>query len=379
MRGPFQTSFAVLMVASLLISGSLICISISQVQGSDPELVPEPQVIESHIYNEPGYQNGTQTYFNNEKWQLSISHGDVMTLLMARNLTQNDDMWVDYTFNIQYKIGDTLYIAQFMMMQMAFKIGDQTIFVPLKTCDDFELTYSPIQYNGTVPSLDCNITYEQIQIYTDGNALPWTTNSTVDLTLCHHITADWNQTDIKVEALFNFNNTRFYQSNGTEFNVGEPFTAEIQYKMLLTNPDTFSTDGPIIPTGHTNTTLEYDLRLENGSPLTMSKLKMKDDFSVYNGSGAYDSVGYSSMVYGPFTQVTHGFPNLIYKDTQSIKSDPEITVYHNRVTDNQNINNQINGNNNPSGFPLWIPIALIGGIGATAVAIVMVRRKRNAD
>jgi LPXTG-motif cell wall-anchored protein len=35
--------------------------------------------------------------------------------------------------------------------------------------------------------------------------------------------------------------------------------------------------------------------------------------------------------------ITHGFPNMTYKNTQSIKSDPEITVFHDRVTGNTNL------------------------------------------
>jgi hypothetical protein len=104
----------------------------------------------------------------------------------------------------------------------------------------------------------------------------------------------------------------------------------------------------------------------------MSKLNMSNAFSVFNRTGAYDSVGYSSMVDGPQTQVKHGFPDLIYKDTLSIKSDPEITVYHNRVTANQ-----VTGNNDPADFPLWIPMVAIGAIGVLGVTILMVRTRKK--
>jgi hypothetical protein len=370
MKGLFQISNAILVVASLLMAWCLIIIPSSQAADSDPELVPEPKVIENHVFNEPGIQNNVQTYFNNEKWSLKISHGDMNILLMARNITQHSDTWVDYTFNIEYNIGQKLYIAQFMMDQLVFKIGGQEISAPLKTCQHFELTYSPIQYNGTVPSLYCNITYERIQIYSDDSK-----SSTVDLTLCHHIKANWNQTDIKVEALLDFSNTRFINpSSGIELDAGEPFTAEIQYRMMVIDNEKMVPEGLIAPTGHTNATLEYNLTLDNGSPLTMSKLNMSNDFSVFNGTGAYDSLGYSSMVDGPQTQVKHGFPGLIYKDTRSIKSDPEITVYHNRVTADQ-----VTGNNDPNGVPLWIPIAVIGAVGAIGLTTIMVKRNKRAQ
>ena len=118
--------------------------------------------------------------------------------------------------------------------------------------------------------------------------------------------------------------------------------------------------------------LEYNLTLDNGAPLRMSKLNMSNAFNVFNGTGAYASMGYSSMNYAAQSHVVHGFPNLIYKDTLSMKSDPEMTVFHDRVTEDQ-----MNDNNNPSGLPLWIPIMVIGAIAAVSVAIVMVKRKKK--
>jgi hypothetical protein len=183
-----------------------------------------------------------------------------------------------------------------------------------------------------------NITFERIQVYESNH-----TDSTFNLTLLHHFRLDWNQSNIKVEALFDFNHTSlYYPFNDTEFNAGGNFTVEIHYNMLLTEAEpTWGGNPALIPTRRTNTTLEYNLTLDNGSQLTMSKFEMKDSFTIYNGTGASASVGYSSMWVpdkglNANTVVTHGFPNLTYKDTKSIKSDPEIIVYHDRVTVNSN-------------------------------------------
>ncbi len=287
MRAAVHTSISALIVAGLLITGGLLFIPSANADEPALELVPEPWVHETHEYDVPGDDKNTNGMMINEKWSIEVRHGDVMTLIMARNMTQDDQTGVDYTLNIHYYIGDTLYIAQFMMIYAAFVIGNDTIFAPLSTCEGFELNFTPIQYDGTVPSMYCNITFEGIQVYQDASK-----NSTFDLTLCHHIVGDWNRTDIKVEALFDLSDTRFIDiGNDIELNTGELFTAKIHYMMMLHDPETFSTDGPIIPTGHTDTNLEYNLTLDNGAPLSVSKLKMKDDFTVYNASGSYASVG----------------------------------------------------------------------------------------
>jgi hypothetical protein len=367
MKNSAWTSIAILLIVSLLIVGSLSLIPCAQADGS-AEKVPEPQISEMHEYNEPLYQNGTLACLNNEAWAMNFNHGNITTTIAVRNITQYIDnaTWVDYSNYITYNVSGTMYTAQFMMIETVFKIGNQTIQASLSTCDDFELTYSPVKYDGTVPTMDCNITFERIRVYLNGHA-----SSTFDLTLLHHFRGDWNQTNEKIEALLNFSYTRFYQSNGTEFNAGEPFTAEVHYRMYMTRPDAGPGQQFIAPTGHTNTTLEFNLTLENGSPLTLSRMNMKDNFTIYSGSGAHVSVGYSSMVPGPiFSAATHGFPNLTYKGTISLKSDPEIIVNHDRVT----------AQSNPAVTSFIMPIVVVVAIVAVAAigaAVFMRKRKKN--
>jgi len=374
MRSSAQKSAIIFTVVGLLIIGSMNFIPSSQAAESGSDIVPEPWVHETHEFNVQGDTDPAhgQGFWAKEKWSIEVKHGDVMTLIMARNITQDNNVTtdVDYTMNIHYKIGGTLYIAQFMIMQVAFVIGGTTIFAPLKTCDDLELTYSPIKYNGTVPTMYCNITFENIKTYSTAAK-----NSSFDLTLIHHIAGNWTDTDIKVEAQFDFSHTRFINtSNDSEFGAGEPFSAEMHYMMMLADPNTFSTSGPIMPSGHTNTTLEYNMTLDSGAPLVVSKMEMRDNFTVYNGSGAHASVGNSSMrIFGGQAQVVHGFPNLTYKDTQSMNSDPEITVYHDRITDS----NQ--GQNPGQMTPQWGLIVAVGAIGAVAAvgAVVFMRKRKK--
>lgn len=370
MRSPVQTSVTIFIVASLLIIGSLNLVPFNQAQASGPDLVPEPSIQETHIYNDTGYLNGTPYYTINERWSLDIIHGNVETALWTRNFTQDNGTMVDYSNNIKYRIGDTFYQAQFLIMQTVFKIGGLKMYSMLKTCDKFELAYSPIKYDGPNPTFDCNITYERIRVgnldYQNAH-----NNSTFDVTLFHHFRLDWNQTDIKVEALFDFNNTAFYQVNGTEFDAGEPFAAEIVYSMELGVIDKNENAVLIVPTSVNDATMEYNLTLDNGSPLRLSKLEMKDSFTIQNGTGARTSVGYSSMeIFEGFegiAQITHGFPNLTYKDTQTIRSDPEITIYHDRVTENIN----------PNPNPLPQTIAAIGIIGAIGITVVLLMKRKK--
>lgn len=121
----------------------------------------------------------------------------------------------------------------------------------------------------------------------------------------------------------------------------------------------------------TNTTLEYNMSLDNGTPLTMSKLDMDNDFTAYDSSGPRALVGYSSMRMDEsgFAHASHGFPNLTYGETMSMLSDPEITVYHDMVTEAYR----------PASEYLWVVIPVAGAAAvAVIVAALMVIRKRRA-
>ena len=341
-----------------------------QAEDAEPEMVPEPEVHVTHEYNVSGDVDGTPTdaFFVNEKWTLDVTHGDVMTLIMARNITQDGVAAVDYQNNIHYYVGGKLFIAQFMIMELVFKIGGYEIHAPLCTCSDFGLECSPILYDGTVPTFDCNITFEGVQVYSVGSFIVGPSVSAVDLTLIHHIRGDWNNTHMKIEALLDFTDTRFFNpdDNNNEFNSSEPFTAEVWYMMMLANPEDFATVGPVIPSGYTDTTMEYNMTLDDGTPLTVSRLEMRDSFTVYNASGARDSTGYSSMeMHDGQAYVTHGFPNMTYNDTQSMMSDPEITIYHDRITVSDGLTDK----------PLWILIPVAASIAAAGIAILLYKRR----
>ncbi len=371
-------SIGLFVAVNLAIIGGFNFIAYGHAEDTEPEveLVPEPWVHETHEFNVSGEIDGTPTdeFFVNEKWSIEVRHGDVMTLIMARTITQDNVASVDYTNNIHYYIEGKLYIAQFMIMELVFKIRSYEIHAPLSTCSGFNLEYSPTVYDGTVPTLDCNITYEGIQVYSVESFPIGSDVSTVDLTLVHHIRGDWNNTHIKIEALLDFSNTMFFNPDDDhiEFDAGEPFTAEISYMMMLANPEDFRTIGPVIPSGYANNTLEYNLTLDDGTPLTVSKLDMRDTFTIYNASGSHDSTGYSSMeVYGGQAHVTHGFPNLTYKDTKSMKSDPEITIFHNWVTENDYSSTE--------GTTLWILIPVIAGIAAVGIGIFLYRRRGHVS
>ncbi len=361
-----------ILVASLLIIISLNTIPFARAADPTNENVPAPWITESHQYNKPEMNGNTvQGNYDNEAWGITITHGDMKTGIAARNYSNSNGVYVDYGMNFMFYIGGKFYIAMFTIDQVAIKIGNDTLITPLKNCDGFELTHSPVIYDGTIPTMECNITYKNIRAYSEAP------DSAFDLTVLNHFRGDWNQTSIKVEALLDFSDTNLGQ-----YNAGEPFTAEIHYIMQLTDPDLqlgppdFNT---IKPSRYTDTTLEYNMTLDNGSPYTLSKLDMQDSFTIYNETGAHSAMGYSRMdspndssdsivQYNHNSRVvTHGFPNLIYKDTLSMKSDPEITVYHDRVTDQSNP------------VTLWIPIAAFGAVVAIAAigTVVFLKRRKK--
>lgn len=376
-RNSIQKSITIFAIVSLLIIGSLNLIPFVSADESTPNPVPAPTISERHEYNVPqrdSHGNIGTGDSQNEVWSIQIIHGGLNVGISVANTTgpnSSNRSAVGYGQSFQYYVGGKLYIGMLQANDatgpIAIFIGNQNwIKVPLSTCDDFEVEHSPVKYDGDIATLDLNITFERIQVYQSNH-----TDSTFNLTLLHHFRLNWNQSNIKVEALFDFSHTRFYyQFNGTEFNAGEPFTVEIHYNMLLGAADPgWNTGGALIPTKRTNTTLEYNLTLDNGSRLTMSKLEMKDSFTIYNGTGGSASVGYSSMWVpdeglNANTVVTHGFPNLTYKDTQSMKSDPEIIVYHDRVTVNTN-------------SVLIVATGVVVAVVAIGAVVFMRKRKKN--
>ncbi|MBI0582572.1 MAG: hypothetical protein JET69_06120 [Methanomassiliicoccales archaeon] len=245
-------------------------------------------------------------------------------------------------------------------MNTAFVIGSQKISSPLDSCDHMGMTNTPVQYIDGEPSLYCNITFSDIDVYADGRI-----GSTYDLTLSHHITVGLNQTDVKVEAIFDLGDARLIDtSTNSELAQGGTFSVELPYAMMLTLPN--SHGEPIVPTGHSDNSLEYNQTDANGNPLQVSQLKMNNEFLIFNGTGSYGSTGYSSMQYSAQSMVTHGFPGLVYGDTRSIKSDPEITVYYDSITNNDFLS-----------VPGILIYAVIGIVAVTIVATALVIRKRN--
>ncbi len=374
MRSSTREPFAISLIAGLLIVGSLSLIPFAQAAETALENVPAPWVTESHFYNRSeSYEGNARANYDNEAWGITITHGDIKTGLAARNYTNGNGVFVDYGQNIMFQLGGKGYIAMFTIDQVLLKFGNSTLPTPLSNCADFQLTYTKVKYDGTIPTLECNITYTNIRVNSDAP------DSTFDLTLLNHFRGDWNQTNVKVEALLDFSDMNLGQ-----FSEGEQFTAEIHYVMQLTDPSLVDVGPPdfntLKPSEYTDTSLRYNLTRDDGSPYTLSELDMNDDFTIYNASGQQTAVGYSRIdspnTTGPNGQsynhnsriVTHGFPNLTYGDTTSMKSDPELVVFHDRVT----------SSSIPS-TPL-IPIVAVGAIAAVAAigAIAFMRKRKKA-
>lgn len=334
-------------------------------QDEASEIIPLPRIDEYHGFNvtPPGFQDIIY-----EQWYLAIHHGDVMTLLQAKREGESFETsnW-DYEMNIHYDVGGVLYIAQFMMTFVKFKVGGEEFEASLY-CEDFQLTHTPLRYEGERPSSYCNMTYLGVELYHGSDV-----TSTVDLTLCHHLTFDWNRTDVKVEAVIDLSETVLFDDEWNEIGAGEEFAVEVIYSMALGCPGVV--DGPLVPTSYSNTTLEYNITQDNGVPLTVSKMNMLDDFIIGNATGTEVSTAYSSVEHHTQTWINHGFPGLVYKDTQWLHSDPEVTVFHDRATEWEE---------DEGGLTLFRyvdPLTMVAMIAILAVAIaalVLWKRKRAA-
>lgn len=318
------------------------------------ELVPEPELVEWHYYNENRY--GMQV---NEEWALDINNGGTLIKLAARNASQDQGYGTDYQFNIHYDIDGTLYIAQLYMMNLGLIVDYQAMMMPLRTSDDLELSYTPIVYVGNTPTLWCNITFNNIRAYTSQHP-----ESTIDLTLCHHVIAGWNETTIKVEAVLDIGDLVLFQDlgQGVECEAGKQFALEVIYRMGVGKAN--SNEGPLTPSSYSNTHLEYNLTTSTGAPLTISTMNMQNDFTVSNENGSYASTAYSDLLFNNGPLAIHGFPGLIYKDTISLKSDPEIVVYHDLETDD-----------GASGMLMPIIIGVVFIAAAVAIVVYIAKKK----
>jgi hypothetical protein len=355
----FKKAIAFFLVATM-VTGCLLIAPIASAEDTSASAVPEPRVDVRHQTS----GNLDDRTLINDMWTTDISDGDVTILLLARNLTSttSGDSWVDYQSDINYHVGDNLYIAQITIMQIKFLIDGKQIPSVLNTCKKIGMNTSSIETIDGLPSLYCNITYSEIGLQQSSSM-----QSTFDLTLSHHIVINMTQTDIKVEARFDLSKTVLINpETAEEYASGTPFAIEIPYSMMLTLPN--SHGEPIPPSGHTDTSLEYNLNMSDGTPISVSKLKMDNNFTVVNKTGSYASVGYSNMQYGAQSQVTHGFPNLIYNDTLVVQSDPEITIYHN------SLGGVLNFLSNVMVYVIVGAIAVIAVVGAV---FVIKRRKKK--
>ena len=357
-------------------------------QSTDDE-VPAPWIREDHEFNVSHVGGGELGgYYTHEGWGIQISHGGSRMAIQVRTINNgpqpSNDKFVDYSNYINYNIGGREYSAQFLIYDMlSFDIGGIGVSTMLSYCSDFVLNRTPIVYEGDVPTFYCNITFYGIHLYAATPRPAGSEGSTFDLTLAHHIRGDSNNTQMKIEALLNLSNTKFFDPvNGSECPAGTHFTAAINYRIYVSESLDNQSGGFLRPTSRTDKTLMFDLPQNNGAPLAVSRLDMRDNFTMHNATGDYASVGSSFMGESNdmFTPVTHSFPNLTYKDTQWMRSDPMVTVYHDRVTEENNQNPWAIGGLAAADLSLIVAICAIIAIGAIgAVFFLKKRRQKTPD
>jgi hypothetical protein len=372
-------------MAALMV-GSSALVPLANADEPTPEMVPAPWIRENHEFN-VSHPGGGELggYYAHEGWGIQISHGGSMTALEVRRLNNGPDptgdTFVDYSNYLTYHVSGRQYSAQFYIMELKFDVEETAIGTTLSTCSDFVLNRTPVLYDGAVPTFDCNITFYGIHVYSVTPYPAGSEDSTFDLTLIHHIRGDWNNTEIKIEALLDFSKTRFFSPlNSTECPAGTPFTAEIGYRIYVTEMLNNQTGAFLKPTSRTDKTLIFDLNQTSGTPLAVSRLDMRDDFTKHNATGDNASVGYSIMGESNdmFTPVTHRFPNLTYGDTQWMKSDPKMTVYHDMVTEENNQNPWATGGLGAVDLVQIISVCAIIAIGAISTVLLLRRRRKNA-
>lgn len=366
-----------------LFVGSSGLVSLANADESTAAKVPAPWIRENHDFNVSHVGGGEPGgYYTHEGWGVQISHGGSTTGLEVRRLNNGPnptgDTFIDYANYVNYNVSGRHYSAQFYIMELKFEVEQTAIGTMLSTCSDFVLNRTPVVYDGAVPTFYCNITFYGIHVYSGTPSPAGSEDSTFDLTLIHYIRGDWNNTQIKLEGLMDFSNTRLFSPvSGTECPAGTPFTAGIDYRIYVTEIINQQAGTFLKPTGRTDKTLTFDMNQTSGTPLVVSRLDMRDNFTKHNETGDDASVGYSFMGESNdmFTPVSHRFPNLTYKDTQWMKSDPKLTVYHDMVTEENNKNPWAAGGLGAANMAQIISICAI--IAACAIGTVLFLRWRR--
>jgi len=362
------SAIAIVAIACLLLIGSVNLIPVASADGVPSGKAPAPSISEQHVFNQAEtYEGQTQGNFDNEAWWITISQGDLKTLITARNYSNSNQVTVDYGMNFNFHLGGKFYIAMFTIDQVLIKIANDSLLVPLRNCAGFQLSHTSVSYDGDTPIIDCSVVFKDVRVHSES------ASSAFDLTLINHYQGDWNKTSIKVEALLDFTGT-----NLGPYPTGTPFTVEIHYIMQLTDPalhlgpPDFNT---LRPSRYSNDSMEYNLTRDDGTPYTLSKLDMNDAFMISNVTGGNAATGYSridspnstgGMQYNHNARVvTHGFPGLVYGDTTMVRSDPQIVVFHDLVSDDGYLT-------------VAIVIASIAAAGC-AIVLVLNRRKKKGN
>lgn len=289
--------------------------------------VPAPRIDFSHRYNE--YVEYTCPFIHNEIWDLAVSHGDCEIGMFADNVTElcHDNLtYVRYQQNIRYLIKGTRYLLQFTVATMKVNCSGETIELFLTNCSSFDAALGNITYVGDIPVFDFNLTFHEIAIETYGNG-----KSNLTFILRHIIYPDWNKTDIKIQAFFNLSNFRLIlPSTHSEAAPGATFAIIIEYSMELLDATDPTAHHGVMPSHYNDTSISYDLPTDTGTNLTVSKLEMGSTFYEWNGSHFLERATNSSLenAGGSTFLARHIFPNLVYKTTILIYSDPQLTVFH---------------------------------------------------
>ena len=120
---------------------------------SGGEQIPTPILNESHTYNLPPDNNSEIVH---EEWGVWMQVGNVGYGISVRNTTQQNSPGpkVEYQQTADYQIGNILYIAMISIDQVVLPHREPSDHYEFHHLSEFfNLTSSPIQYNGTIPDL----------------------------------------------------------------------------------------------------------------------------------------------------------------------------------------------------------------------------------
>ncbi len=229
----------------------------------------------------------------------------------------------------------------------------------------FDNATTDITYVGGVATFNNTFTFHDINLTTYGNGL-----SNVTISFIQQFAIDWTQVTVKMATIVDFTNTRLFNATTqSELGAGAQFSLNLVYTVGLTNMTASNLVGhpvTLAPTDVTATGVYFVGDSGTSYAYNITDMTFGDAYTEYQGTTPVPSLAaathFQPVPASSAVLCFQSFPDLIYKTTTSIVSDPTSNTYF------------------PDGSKdEWVIYVTIGAIvaGGVVVVVLVVRKRKQ--